>query len=143
MSRSVVVIGVLMMLVACGSAGWMTTRPSLEQFLVPGATDIQVTALGWNERQISYRAPDLPTPWVTAVGRNLEKARWSSPDSVGYGALTRSYTRASSLGFCTLWEWAYLTFDPIRPHIAQIRVRWWIAIPWWQHVPQIATTPEN
>ena len=117
MGRSVTIVGLLMMLVACGGAGWMATRPPVGQFLVPGARDIQVTVLGWNERQISYHAPDLPTSWSTVVGRNLETDRWSSPDSVGYGALTRSYTRASSLGFCALWEWAYLAFDPVRPHV--------------------------
>jgi hypothetical protein len=132
MGRSVAVVSVLMMLVACSGAGWMATRPPLGQFLMPGATDIQVTALGWNEWQISYRVPNLPTSWSTAVGHKLEMDRWSSPDSVGYGALTRSYTRASSFGFCTLWEWAFLSFDPIRPQVVQIRMRRWLAIPWWR-----------
>ena len=136
MGRSVAVIGLLMMVVACGGAGWMATRPPLGQILVPGATDIQVTALGWNEWQISYRAPDSATPWSTAVGRHLEADNWSSPDSVGYGALSRSYTRASSFGFCTLWEWIFLSFDPVRPHVAQIRMRRWLAISWWRHLPE-------
>jgi hypothetical protein len=143
MGRRVAVVGLLMMLVACGGAGWMATRPPVGQFLVPGATDIQVTALGWNEWQINYRAPDVPTSWFTAIGRHLEAQRWSSPDSVGYGALSRSYSRASSLGCCALWEWAFLSFDPARPDVAQIRMRRWIAIPWWWRVSQIATTPEN
>jgi hypothetical protein len=134
MGRSVAVIGAIVVLLACGGAGWTATRPPLEQFLVPGATDIQVVALGWNEWQISYRAPDLSTPWSTAIGRNLETDRWSSPDIVGYGALSRSYTRASSLGLWTLWEWAFLSFDPIKPHVAQIRVRRRIAITWWRRV---------
>jgi hypothetical protein len=128
MGRRVAVVGLLMMLVACGGAGWTATRPPLGRFLVLGATDIQVTALGWNEWQLTYRAPDSATPWSTAVGRNLEADRWSSPDNASYGALSRSYTRASSLGLCTLWEWAFLSFDPIKPHVAQIRVRRWIAI---------------
>ena len=82
MGRSVAVVGLLMMFVACGGAGWRATRPPVGQFLVPGATEIQVTALGWNEWQLSYRAPDAPTPWSTTVGRHLEADNWSSPDSV-------------------------------------------------------------
>jgi len=37
-----------------------------------------------------------------------------------------------SFGFCELWEWVYLTFDPLAPHIAHIKVRRWIAFPWWR-----------
>jgi hypothetical protein len=143
MSRNVAVVGALMLLLVCGGAGWMATHPPLGQFLVPGATDVQVTILGWNEWQISYHAPDTATPWSTAVGRHLETHGWSSPDSVAYGALSRSYSRGSSLGFCALWEWAFLTFDPVRPHVAQIRLRRWIAIAWWWRVPRTATRPEH
>jgi hypothetical protein len=47
---------------------------------------------------------------------------------VEYGSLTRSYSRAVSFGFVELWEWSFLTFDPLRPQDAQITVRRWIAI---------------
>ena len=143
MRRSVAVVGLLIVLVACGGAGWMATRPPLGRFLVPGATDIQVTALGWNEWKLNYRAPDLPTTWSAVVERNLETDGWSSPDSMGYGALSRSYTRASSFGFYALWEWAFLSFDPVKPHTVQIRMRRWIFISWWRRVSLIATTPAN
>jgi hypothetical protein len=129
-----VVVGVLLLLLACGGAGWVVGRPPVEQFLVPGATDIQVTPLRWNEWQLRYHLPDRPTPWLTIIGRQLEQQGWSSPDEVGYGALSRSYTRASSLKLCERWEWAFLTVDPRKPQVAQIRLRVWIAIPWWQYV---------
>jgi hypothetical protein len=140
MGRSAVVVGMLMLLAACGGGGWMATRPSLAGFLVPDATDIHVVALGWNEWQLSYHAPGTPARWPTVIGRRLESEHWSRTDSVGYGALSRSYTRASPLGFCTLWEWAYLSFDPLRPRVAQIRVRRWITIEWLQHGARMAIT---
>src|SRR5689334_6028499 len=108
MGHRVTIFGLLLMLAACCGGGWMASRSSLAPFLVPGATDIRVVALGWNEWQISYHAPNSPAPWSTMVARKLETDHWGSPDSVGYGALTRSYTRASSLAFCELWEWAYV-----------------------------------
>jgi hypothetical protein len=108
------------------------TRPPLGQFLLPGATGIQTPPLRWNEWQLIYHAPDIPLTitWAAVVGHNLETNHWSSPDSVGYGGLNRTYTRASSFGFCVLWEWAFLNFDPAKPRVAQIRIRRWIAISW-------------
>jgi hypothetical protein len=129
-----VVVGVLLLLLTCGGAGLMVGRPPVEQFVAPGATDIEVTALGWNEWQLRYRAPAGPTPWLMTIGRQLEQQGWSSPDRGGYGALSRSYTRVSSLRLCERWEWAFLTVDPRNPQVAQIRLRVWIAIPWWQRV---------
>lgn len=127
MRRSVAVVGVLMLLAACSGAGLMTTRPAVEQFLVPGATNVQVIPVGWNEWQISYHSPGSPTSWYTDVAQQLEAQHWSSPDHVAYGSLTRTYSHAISLGCCELWEWAFLTFDPLRPRDAQIRVRRWVA----------------
>jgi hypothetical protein len=137
MGRSLAIVGVLMLVMACSGAGWITTHPPVGHFLVPGATDIQVSALGWNEWQLSYHVPELPTTWSTAVGRNLEANRWTSPDAVGYGALVRSYSRATSLGICALWEWAFLSFDPRRPQVARIRIRRWIAAPGWWRVSSV------
>lgn len=129
MGRCVAVAAALMTLVACGGTGYLTTRPPVGQFLAPGATHVQITALGWNEWQISYRAPGSPTTWYTDVPRQLEARRWSSQDRVEYGSLTRTYTHVVSLGLCELWEWAFLAFDPLHPHDAQIKVRRWIAFP--------------
>ena len=56
LGRSVAVVSVLVVLVACGAA-WMATCPPLEQFVVPGATDIQVIALA-----MEPVAAELPRP---------------------------------------------------------------------------------
>lgn len=140
MGWRVTVVG-LFVVVACAGGVWMATRASLSRFIVPGATDIQIVALGWNEWQISYHAPGSVATWSTAIGRKLETDRWRSYDRAEYGALSRSYTRASPLAFCALWEWAFLSFDPARPQAARIRVRRWIAIPWWQRLAGIVLTP--
>jgi hypothetical protein len=55
MSRRVAIVGLLVMVV-CAGAGWLAIRPPLARFIVPGATDIQVAALGWDEWQISYHS---------------------------------------------------------------------------------------
>jgi hypothetical protein len=141
MGRRIAVFGLLILVAVCSGGGWMAIRPPLAQFLVPGAADIRVTALRWNEWQLIYHTSGSPATWLLDVGRHLEHEGWNSPDRVGYGALSRSYMRSSSLVFCTLWEWAYLSFDPVRPHVAQIRVRRSIVIGWRQHVFDTAIPP--
>ncbi len=129
MGRIFAVFGVLMTLAACGVGGWVAARPPMKLLLVPGARDVEVMALGWGTWQISYYAPGAPTTWYTDVAHQLEAQHWSSLDQVAYAPLTRIYSRAVSFGFCDLWEWTYLTFDPLRPHSAQIKVRRWVAFP--------------
>lgn len=132
MKRILALFSVLIALGACGIGGWVAARPSLAQFIVPNATDIQMVSQGWDAWQIRYYAPGSPTTWYIDVAKQLEAQHWSSPDRVEYGALSRTYSRASLFGFGTLWEWAYLTFDPLRPHVARIKVRRALSIPWWR-----------
>ena len=131
MWRILAVLTLLLSGALIGSASWMLFHPSVTPFLVPDATDIQVVSTGVWEWQIAYRAPGSITTWFTAIGRNLERDHWSSPDRVEYGALSRTYSRASSFGFVELWEWTFLTIDPLKPQEAKIRMRQRIAIPWW------------
>lgn len=135
MQRSFIIFGLLALLISCGIGGSMAIRPRIDQFLVLGATDVEISRLGWNEWKISYYAPGSPTTWSNDVAHQLESHHWSSQDRVEYGSLSRTYNRASSFGFYELWEWAYITFEPSRPHDAKIRVRRWIAIPWRQNPP--------
>jgi len=44
MRRMLAVFGVMVMLAACGIAGWVAVRPSSTLFVVPGAQDVQMTA---------------------------------------------------------------------------------------------------
>ena len=126
MARIFALLSLLLALAACSVGGWSIAHPPVALFVVPGATDLQVASLGWNEWQIRYRAPGSPTTWYTDVAHQLEEQHWSSMDRVEYGSLTRTYSRVVSFEFGELWEWAYLTFDPVRPHVAQIKVRRWL-----------------
>jgi hypothetical protein len=104
MWRILAVLTLLLTGALVGSASWMLFHPFVTPLLVPGATDIKVVSTGVREWQLAYRAPHSITTWFTAIGRNLETDRWSSPDRVEYGALSRTYSRASSFGFAELWE---------------------------------------
>ena len=136
MKRILALFSVLIALGGCGIGGWVAVRPSLALFIVPNATDIQMVSQGWGAWQIRYYAPGSPTTWHIDVAKQLEAQHWSSPDRVEYGALSRTYSRASLFGFGALWEWAYLTVDPLRPHVAHINVQRWIAISWRWRLPQ-------
>jgi hypothetical protein len=123
-------VGVLLTLAVGSAGGWAATQQVRAHFIVPDATDIQEVTRGWDEWQIRYQVPGVPTTWLTDVSRQLEAQRWGSSDRAGYGGLTRNYSRAVRFGPCELWEWAFLTFDPLQPHIAQITVRRAIVFPW-------------
>ena len=132
MRRILALFGVLITLGACGIGVWVAARPPLALFLVPDATDIQVVAYGWGAWQIRYQAPGSPTTWYTDIGHQLDAEHWSSLDRVAYAPLTRTYSHVVSFGCCELGERAYLSFDPLRLHVAQINVRRWLAISWWR-----------
>src|SRR5206468_3107093 len=106
MHRIFMIFGLLVLLISCAIGGTMAIRPRVELFLVPSATDVEMNRLGWNEWKISYYAPGSPTTWSTDVAHQLESQHWSSQDRAEYGSLSRTYSRASSLGCIELWEWA-------------------------------------
>lgn len=126
------IVAMLVALMLCGLAGWRATHPALGIFVAPGATDLQITPVGWGTWQIRYRAQGNPTTWYSDIAERLERQRWRTADRAEYGALSRTYSRAISLGVGELWEWATLTFDPLKPNEAHITVRQWIALPNWR-----------
>jgi hypothetical protein len=119
-----------LLLMACGWGIWVVVRPSPALFVVPAATQLHITELGWRTWQITYHAPGTPTTWYGDVARQLEANDWSSQDHRAYGALSSSYIHTLSFGIGELWQRAYLTFDPLQPQIAHINVRHDIVIPW-------------
>lgn len=125
-------VGVLLALSGCSIGCWYAIHPTFALFVAPGATNISITRLGWNVWQLGYHATGAPTTWSTDVGQQLEVHHWNGPDKAAYGALTRTYSRATQFGACELWVWAYLTFDPLQPQKARSIVRWEIVLPWWQ-----------
>ena len=52
-------------------------QPAPTPFLVPGATDIQVSSTGWGERQISYRTPGRPYGWYFTLAHMLDAQPWT------------------------------------------------------------------
>jgi hypothetical protein len=127
MGHSFTVVGTILILAVCSTGVWGVTRLPTAPFPASGATDITVAVLGWNAWQISYYAS-------ADVIEQLQAQGWNSPDHRQYGALSRTYTRASSFGAGELWEWAFVWHDPLEPQMAHIRVRRWIDFPRWRHL---------
>ncbi len=140
MGRILATLGVILVMLA-GSAGiWSVSHRPTVPFLVRGATDVEVVTLRSHERQISYRAPGLPSTWYADLGRQLEQDDWRSPDRQEYGPLTRTYMRASSIGIVEVREWVFMHLDPFHPQAAHIRLRRVVVFPWW---PRLLRTTER
>lgn len=129
MTRLLAIMGALILISAGTLGAWMAARPPLASLVVPAATDVQVTRLNWNEWQISYRVPKA-APWSSELGKQLQAAGWASDGPAGYGALAQTYSHAMPIGVGELWEWTYLTVEPLRPDVAKIRLRRYIHLSW-------------
>ena len=125
--RAVAIAALLLAIAGCAAGAWLASRPPLAPFLVPGATDVEVTELGFGRRVISYNAPGSHYEWYFTVTRNLETSRWLPPDRWGLARQLNTYTRVSPLWFGYLWEQADLHGEPSR---ARIIVGRWLDIPW-------------
>jgi len=128
MHRTLALFGVLLAVTLCSIGGWGGPHRPPAVFIAPGATDVQLRRLRWNEWQISYQASGSPALWYTEVPHQLEMQHWGSPDRVEYGSLSRTYSRRVPFACGELWEWAFLSFDPLRPHDVHIYLRRWIAV---------------
>jgi hypothetical protein len=131
MARFLVTTCTLLALAACFAGASQAAPALLAPFLLVGATEVRVAARSWSDWEITYRAPDAR--WPTALARRLEQERWHSLDQGGYGGLSRSFSRGEAHDWGGLWEWTFLSVDPSRPEVVQIRVRRWLALPWWRH----------
>ncbi|KPV53514.1 hypothetical protein SE17_09220 [Kouleothrix aurantiaca] len=129
MTRLLGIVGALILVSAGALGAWAAARPPIALLVAPAATDVHITRLHWNEWQISYRVPKA-APWSSAIGRQLEAAGWASDGPAGYGALARTYSHATQLGLGELWEWAYLTVDPLHADRATIRLRRFVHLSW-------------
>lgn len=129
MNRMLAVVALLLLLSAGAAGVWAAAQPPVGLLLVPGASDVRITRLGWNEWQISYRVPGA-APWPSTVGRQLQAAGWAIERPAKYGALSRTYNHATGLGIGELWEWAYLTVDPVHPDLVRMMLRRSVHLPW-------------
>jgi hypothetical protein len=129
MRRKLTILATLLVLGGVGAGVWYTLHPPVGLFLVPGATDIQVSDMGAGAQLITYRAPGAAYAWRAVVERNLVQHSWVNPPWWHPGLPELSYTYRSEFGFGTLWSEVELRGDP---HIAQIIVRRWVEAPlWW------------
>jgi hypothetical protein len=132
MRRSLTIVGLLLLLVACGAGAWLATRPRGARFAVPDAQDIQITAVRRGEWLISYRVPTTQPAWYKVLGRELERQGWRGIDLGRYDNLKANYMRVTPLPIGLLREWAYMAITHSGDqHLARVRVRRWIELPWW------------
>jgi hypothetical protein len=121
-------------LVAVCTGAWWLARPSFPAVLVPGAEDLQVEVLGFGEQQVSYRAPGQPYGWYFTIVRNLAADGWSAPvdNRLGMRHAPETHWRILQLWFIYLKEEVALQGEP---HVAHIRVRRELIIPWRRYLP--------
>jgi hypothetical protein len=129
--RRILTILATLLVLGVGAGVWYALHPPVEVFLVPGATDIQVSDMGAGAQLITYRAPGTAYAWRAVVERNLMQHSWVNPPWWHPGLPDLSYIHWSEFGLGTLWSEVELRGDP---HIAQIIVRRWVEAPLWWHV---------
>jgi type IV secretory pathway TrbF-like protein len=71
--RALAIVGLLLLLAACGAGAWLAARPQVAPFVVAGAQDLQIQALRRGEWKISYRVAETQPAWHEALGRELER----------------------------------------------------------------------
>ena len=131
MGRILTILATLLVLGGVGAGAWCALHPPVEEFLVPGATDIQVIDMGAGAQLITYHAPGPAYAWRATVERTLIQSGWVNPVWWHPGLPDLSYTYRSEFGLGTLWSEVELRGDPL---IAQIVVRRWVEPPFWWEV---------
>lgn len=138
MGRFFGLVGVFLVVITWSVGFGSTSRSPAAPFLMTGATDIEVVALGRYDWQISYQAPGSPTTWYADVVQQLEQDQWHSSDNPAYGPLNRTYMRRSSFGLGEVRQWVFVGLDPFHPQLAQLRLRRMVVFPWWQRLSRRA-----
>ena len=104
----ITIIGLLILLVACGAGVWIVQRASAAPFIAPGAADVRVTYNRFGEQTITYSMPNPDDAWQTSVARRLSKSGWDQVPDVYHWGRTETittlavYTRTRHLWFVTI-----------------------------------------
>jgi hypothetical protein len=129
--RAFAIVGLLLLLAACGAGAWFAARPPVARFVVAGAQDLQVKALRRGEWQIRYRVTETRPVWHEVLGRELERQGWHAIDLGRYDGQKANYMRVTPLPVGQLREWAYMAINIYGDqHLAQVTVWRWIELPW-------------
>ena len=134
MLRTIASLTLLLALCAAGRATWMALQPPLELLIVPGATNVQVIATGWGQRQITYHAPGLRYAWYYATAHRLDAQGWTALEPWRPGWSGSAYAPIVPLRFQRLYvliqDQVLLIPDERSPNLARIEVRRSIALRW-------------
>jgi hypothetical protein len=134
MLRTIAIIAALLALCAAGGATWTALQLPLELLIVPGATNVQVTATGWGQRQITYRAPGPRYAWYYATAQGLDAQGWTALEPWRPGWAGSAYAPIMPLRFQQLYiliqDQVVLIPDERSPNVARIEVRRSIALRW-------------
>ena len=118
-------IGALLVAGATVSGIRHVLQPPLALFVVPGATDIQVVALGPGTHLITYQAPGRRCAWYATVTQTLAAHHWQAwsavedhtsepepaPEMRAYPP-RRTYTHMVTFPLGYLWDQVVLDPDP-------------------------------
>ena len=128
MRRVMLLLGVGCLTALCPGGMWLASRPPIQPFVPPDATDIHMAANGWGEWTLSYRSQGPPFGWYFTIVHRLEADGWARR-AAGYTGRPLQdpvgYTRMTSFGVVVLWESVELDGDL---DVAHVRVRRWIAL---------------
>jgi hypothetical protein len=129
--RAFAIAGILLLLAVCGAGAWLAAYPPMAKFAIADAQDLQITAVHRGEWLISYRVSTTQPTWYEALGRELEQQGWQEIDLGRYDNLKANYMRVTPLPVGKLREWAYMAITHSGDqHLARVRVRRWIELPW-------------
>jgi hypothetical protein len=140
MQRIVIILGVGCLVAMCAGGMWLASRPPIQMWLPPDATDSRL-GVGYSEWTLTYRTAHPLSDWYFALVRQLEAAGWTRRET-GYAGRPLplldpvAYERRTLFAYLVLWERVEITGDL---HIAQVRMRRWITI----HPPKRVSTLAN
>jgi hypothetical protein len=134
MTRTLTIFAALLALIAIGGATWTALQPPIEALIVPGAVDVQMTATGWGQRQITYHAPGPPFAWYYATAHRLEVRGWIALDPWRPSGTGSVYTPITPLRFQQLYvlvqDQVLLIPNAQSPNAARIEMRRQLVLRW-------------
>ncbi|MDZ4719549.1 MAG: hypothetical protein SH847_13930, partial [Roseiflexaceae bacterium] len=115
MSHKNAILWLLIILIACGLAGWAIVRRATLTFVAPGAADIRVRDVAPGERTITYQMPNPSDGWQTVIARRLSVSGWTlATDYYQWGDTEKYktiYVRNSQIWLLHMCERAELLGD--------------------------------